>query len=139
LGGPGVREVLNHLWETGMAPSVRAGFEEFVSADADLAAAVLPLCDQPHVTSDVISCLVAAHRNTGSPTFASAYGGSFGLQALFGRTLFAELARLEGRCRHRLRPTFLNREAPSREEHIRRWPGRRPARPGALRLTFRRA
>jgi molybdenum cofactor cytidylyltransferase len=54
------------------------------------------LCDQPHVTADVISGLVAAHRGTGRPVIASTYGESFGVPALFSRALFAELARLEG-------------------------------------------
>jgi len=96
LDGLDVREVLNTLWETGMASSVRAGVEGLVGADADAAAAVLMLCDQPRVTAEVISALVAAHRANGSAVVASAYGGSFGVPALFGRALFAELARLEG-------------------------------------------
>jgi molybdenum cofactor cytidylyltransferase len=96
LEGLDVREVLNHRWETGMASSIRAGVEGLVSADADAEAAVLMLCDQPHVTAGVISGLVAAHRATGRPVIASTYGGSSGVPALFGRTLFAELARLEG-------------------------------------------
>jgi len=87
---------LNPLWETGMASSIRAGVEGLVSADADTAAAVLLLCDQPHVTPDVISSLITAHRATGSAVIASQYGGSSGVPALFGRALFAELARLEG-------------------------------------------
>jgi molybdenum cofactor cytidylyltransferase len=94
LDGLDVREVLNTSWETGMASSVRAGVEALASADAD--AVVLMLCDQPHVTAEVISGLVAAHRANGSPLVASTYGGSFGVPALFSRTLFAELARLEG-------------------------------------------
>lgn len=97
LIGLDVREVLNTHWETGMASSVRSGVEGLVSADADAAAAVFILCDQPHVTSDVISGLVAAHRATGRPVIASTYGGSFGVPALFSRTLFAELTLLEGR------------------------------------------
>jgi molybdenum cofactor cytidylyltransferase len=96
LGGLDVREVLNTSWEAGMASSVRAGVEALVGADADADAAVLLLCDQPHVTAEVISGLVAAHRATGALVVASAYGGSFGVPALFGRELFAELARLEG-------------------------------------------
>ncbi|HWT02558.1 MAG TPA: nucleotidyltransferase family protein [Pyrinomonadaceae bacterium] len=96
LDGLDVREVLNPLWETGMASSIRAGVEGLVSADADTAAAVLLLCDQPHVTPDVISSLITAHRATGSAVIASQYGGSSGVPALFGRALFAELARLEG-------------------------------------------
>lgn len=96
LEGLDVREVLNPRWESGMASSIRAGFEGLVSADADVEAVVLMLCDQPHVTAGVISGLVAAHRATGRPVVASTYGGSFGAPALFGRTLFAELTRLEG-------------------------------------------
>lgn len=96
LDGLDVREVLNARWETGMASSIRAGVEGLVSADADIAAAVLLLCDQPYVTAEVIHGLVAAHRTTGSAVVASSYGGSFGVPALFSRTLFAELTRLEG-------------------------------------------
>jgi len=94
LEGLDVREVLNPVWETGMASSIRAGVEALTGADAS--AVVLLLCDQPHVTADVISRLVDAHRDGGSPLVASAYGGGFGVPALFGRTLFDELARLEG-------------------------------------------
>jgi molybdenum cofactor cytidylyltransferase len=96
LDGLEVQEVFNASWETGMASSVRAGIEGLVGMDADVAAAVLLLCDQPHVTSDVISSLLAAHQATGRPVIASAYGGSFGVPALFSRALFTELTRLEG-------------------------------------------
>ena len=96
LLGLNVVEVVNALWETGMASSVRAGVEGLVGADPQVTAAVLLLCDQPHVNAEVINGLVAAHRATGSAVVASAYGGSFGVPALFGRALFAELARLEG-------------------------------------------
>ncbi|HEX8293606.1 MAG TPA: nucleotidyltransferase family protein [Pyrinomonadaceae bacterium] len=94
LEGLDVREVFNPLWETGMASSIRAGVEALSRADAD--AAVLLLCDQPHVTADVISRLVGASRVTASPLVASAYGGDFGAPALFGKALFDELTRLEG-------------------------------------------
>ena len=96
LDGLDVREVLNPLWETGMASSVRAGVEGLVGADPEAAAAVLMLCDQPHAGVEVIEGLVAAYRATRSAVVASAYGGSFGVPALFDRRLFAELARLEG-------------------------------------------
>jgi molybdenum cofactor cytidylyltransferase len=96
LEGLDVQEVLNTHWETGMASSIRAGVEGLVSVDADAAAAILMLCDQPHVTIDLISALVAAHRSTGSRVVASTYGGSFGVPALFGREVFAELIQLDG-------------------------------------------
>jgi molybdenum cofactor cytidylyltransferase len=96
LDGLEVLEVLNTVWETGMASSIRMGVERLVGADAGADAAVLMLCDQPHVNARVISALVAAHRATQSPLVASAYGGSFGVPALFSRTLFAELTHLRG-------------------------------------------
>jgi molybdenum cofactor cytidylyltransferase len=112
--GLDVREVLNTGWETGMASSVRAGVKGLVDEEADVSAAVLLLCDQPHVTAEVISALVEAHRATGKAIVASVYGGSFGVPALFSRTLFAELTRLEGKSgakeiikRHRVEAHFL--------------------------------
>jgi molybdenum cofactor cytidylyltransferase len=96
LDGLDVREALNPRWETGMASSIRAGVEDLIGADLDADAAVIMLCDQPHVTADVLTGLIAAHRATGKPVIASTYGRSFGVPALFGRTLFAELTRLEG-------------------------------------------
>lgn len=93
-----VREASNPCWETGMASSIAAGLETLVSADANVTAAVFLLCDQPHVTADVLSGLAAAHRATGSPVIASTYGGSFGVPALFDKSLFDELAQLEGKA-----------------------------------------
>lgn len=97
LDGLAVRDVLNPRWETGMASSIRRGVEGLLEEDANAAAAVLMLCDQPHATADVISRLVTAYRVTGRPVIASTYCGSFGVPALFSRAVFAELTRLEGR------------------------------------------
>lgn len=94
LAGLDVREVWNPRWETGMASSIRAGIQALAGSDAG--AAVLLLCDQPHVTAGVVARLVEGYRRTGRPVVASAYGGSAGVPALFGRPLFDELGRLEG-------------------------------------------
>ena len=91
-----VREAFNPDWETGMGSSVRTGIERLISIDAGAAAAILLLCDQPHVTSAVISSLIAAHHKTGKSLIASAYGESFGVPALFSRALFTELTQLTG-------------------------------------------
>lgn len=96
LRGLGVLEAVNAGWAAGMSSSIRAGVEALLVADADTAAVVLMLCDQPHVTPEVVAALVEAHRSTRSPVVASAYGGGYGAPALFGRELFAELALLEG-------------------------------------------
>ena len=91
-----VHEAFNPDWETGMGSSVRTGIETLISIDAGVAAAILLLCDQPHVASDVVSSLIAAHHTTGRPVVASAYGENFGVPALFSRTLFTALTQLTG-------------------------------------------
>jgi molybdenum cofactor cytidylyltransferase len=96
LIGLAVREEFNPDWQTGMASSIRSGLEGLLATNPNAAAAVVLLCDQPYVTADVVSGLIAAHRETGRPAIASLYGGSLGVPALFARSLFAELARLEG-------------------------------------------
>lgn len=96
LRGLDVREVFNARWAEGMASSVRAGVGALLETAPETAAVVLLLCDQPYVTAEVVASLVAAHRANGSPVVASQYGGSYGVPALFGRRLFAELSRLEG-------------------------------------------
>ena len=96
LEGFDVHEAFNASWETGMASSVRTGIECLVNLEANIAGTALLLCDQPHVTSDIISTLAATHHATGKPIIASAYAGTFGVPALFSRTLFAQLTQLEG-------------------------------------------
>ncbi|HEU4507465.1 MAG TPA: nucleotidyltransferase family protein [Pyrinomonadaceae bacterium] len=91
-----VHEAFNGDWESGMGSSVRAGIERLISIEARVSAVVLLLCDQPHVTSHVVSDLVVAHRTTGRPIVASAYGESFGVPAIFSSTLFPELTQLAG-------------------------------------------
>lgn len=98
LDGLDVREAWNPRWETGMASSITAGLESLVHADANVTAAVFLLCDQPHVTADVICTLAAAHRVSRKPVIASTYGGSFGVPVLFDRSIFDELAQLEGKA-----------------------------------------
>ena len=96
LDGLDVTEAFNANWQTGMASSVRAGIERLVSIDSHVAGTVVLLCDQPHVTADVISTLLAAHQATARPVVAATYDGSFGVPALFSRTIFTELTKLEG-------------------------------------------
>lgn len=91
-----VREVFNEEWKTGIASSIRAGVDGLLVADKETAATVILLCDQPHVTANLVSELIDCHRVTGSPIVASAYGESFGVPALFMRDLFRELTQLDG-------------------------------------------
>lgn len=91
-----VQEAENKKWESGMSSSLRVGIERLVTTAPQIPAVVVILCDQPLVTREIIASLLVAHCKTGRGIIASAYGGSYGVPALFSRKYFAELIRLEG-------------------------------------------
>ena len=96
LDGLKVRIAYNSQWATGIASSIRTGLGTLLAEDANAAAVVILLCDQPHVTADIVSQLSEAYRATRSHIVASGYGGSFGVPALFARPFFDALSELEG-------------------------------------------
>lgn len=95
LHGLGVLKANNPEWESGIGSSIRAGIRAVIETNDKVTALVLMLCDQPHVTSDVLRGLVTTHRETGREIVASSYSGTFGVPALFGKAFFPELVRLE--------------------------------------------
>lgn len=97
LEGLPVRVVVNRRWRDGIAGSLRTGVRAVRAASGRRGpAAVLFLtCDQPYVTPSLLRSLVRRFRR-GAPIVACAYAGTLGVPALFGRTLFGELASLEG-------------------------------------------
>jgi molybdenum cofactor cytidylyltransferase len=95
LRGLELQTANNPEWESGIGSSIRAGVRAVVETNEKLSALILMLCDQPFVTSDILSRLITAHRETGRAIVASSYGGTLGVPALFGKAFFAELLRLE--------------------------------------------
>jgi molybdenum cofactor cytidylyltransferase len=95
--GLDVHEIFNAQWPTGMASSIKVGIDEITRTDPDVDAVVMLVCDQPHVTAELLRLLITAYRSTTKKTIvASKYGEDFGVPALFDKKHFAELAELEG-------------------------------------------
>lgn len=93
--------IVNEAWAEGMGSSIRAGLGALRAATSEaIEAAVVLLCDQPFVTSDLIVRLVEAYRARGALLVASAYESrgerTLGVPALFSRALFPELMELDG-------------------------------------------
>ena len=110
VAGLGFEVTRNEHWAAGMGSSIRAGLaamETLVingsstrAPDGEpappLAAVLVMLCDQPLLTPKILMGLVAQFRTTGQPVVASAYGGTRGVPALFGRAVFPALRALSG-------------------------------------------
>jgi molybdenum cofactor cytidylyltransferase len=97
IRGLDVHTVFNLYWERGMASTIRVGIEQLLQVSPLVDACVLMVCDQPHVSAEIITRLIDTHQRTSSSVIASAYAGTFGVPALFDRSLFAELMALEGK------------------------------------------
>lgn len=83
--------VINTDWERGMGSSIKRGLKYLMASQADLDAAIIFVCDQPMLTSDIISEIVSAFLTTKKPIVASGYSDSAGVPALFARSLFTTL------------------------------------------------
>lgn len=96
LAGLPIYTVINEDWKTGMGSSITTGLKELLKINSNLAAVIIILCDQPHVTSDKIDLFTNEFRKSGATIIAAEYGGTVGVPALFSSTLFDELFRLRG-------------------------------------------
>ncbi|AFZ16315.1 nucleotidyltransferase family protein [Allocoleopsis franciscana] len=90
-----VQIVENQDWEEGMSASIRVGLEALLAVNQNLDAVAIALCDQPFVLSQTLNQLVEAYHLTRKPIIASEYSETFGVPALFSRTMFSELMTLK--------------------------------------------
>ena len=85
--------VLNYEYAQGQSASLRAGLR---SAGPEVAAVVILLGDQPGVRPEAIDAVVQAWRAGNGPVVQASYGGRPGHPTLFARSVWAELAQVQG-------------------------------------------
>ncbi|WP_276363217.1 nucleotidyltransferase family protein [Daejeonella sp. H1SJ63] len=86
----------NPDWESGMASSIRCGINEILNSFSKTDAAIIMVCDQPYVSSDLLNELILAHQTSGKAIIASSYDNILGTPALFHKSMFHELMALKG-------------------------------------------
>ena len=96
LRGQSVDIIFNAAWEEGMASGIVTGLSEILSAHPDVVAVIIAVCDQPFISSALLSQLVSTHDVSGKGIIASAYANSVGTPVLFGRSYFEQLLALCG-------------------------------------------
>lgn len=90
-----VKIIHNPNWEEGMASSIRMAINEFEKNDL-VSRAVIMLCDQPFVTTELIGKLQQEQTATGKPIVVCRYQDAIGVPVLFDRSLFKDLLSLTG-------------------------------------------
>lgn len=94
LDGLPVETANNADWKRGIGSSLRCGVRRLGEIDPGVDAAVLLLCDQPHVTAATLVRLIDGFRQSGKGVCVSAYAGTLGPPVVVGRERFPDLLQL---------------------------------------------
>jgi molybdenum cofactor cytidylyltransferase len=89
----GVKVVVNHSYEQGMASSLRSGLS---ALDPQTAAALILLGDQPFTLPQTLHRILQAYRDSGAQIVIPTHQGTRGNPVLLDRSLFSEAMALEG-------------------------------------------
>jgi molybdenum cofactor cytidylyltransferase len=89
----GIKMVVNHSYEQGMASSLRAGLS---ALDPQSAAALIILGDQPFTLPQTLDRIIQAYRDSGAQIVIPTHQGMRGNPVLLDRSVFFEAMALEG-------------------------------------------
>ncbi len=89
--------VENAEWERGIGTSIRAGLTRLMELAPDLEAAVILLCDQPHITAALVRKILTTRTSEQKSIVACHYADAPGVPALFARSIFPQLLSLADR------------------------------------------
>jgi molybdenum cofactor cytidylyltransferase len=87
---------MNPDWQRGLGSSIVVGIRDAMNLAPDVDAVVLLTCDQLFVTAAVLTQMIQLRLTSRKPVIASAYAETIGIPALFDRSCFPDLLRLEG-------------------------------------------
>lgn len=86
----------NSDWREGIASSIRIGIKTIENSYPNCDGALIMVCDQPYITSDVLLELMEVQKISGRPMAACNYEHVTGTPALFHQSVFSELLLLKG-------------------------------------------
>lgn len=86
---------INEEWEKGMGNSLKAGLNYLVTKYPETKAVIVMVCDQPFLTAEHLKKLIASFQKNPTEIVASSYNQTKGVPALFSRSMFTQLFKLE--------------------------------------------
>lgn len=96
MAGSTAEIVRNSDWQSGMSSSIKAGIQFITKTHPQTEAVIICVCDQPHVSTTLLTELIRQHERTGKAIVASAYRDTVGTPALFSSRFFGDLLNLQG-------------------------------------------
>ena len=86
----------NPKWEEGMSTSVKMGLVGLYMTEKKLDAAMVLVCDQPHISVQLLTSMAKVQALTNKKIVACQYEGQLGVPVLFEREMFTELLDFQG-------------------------------------------
>ncbi|MDJ0731409.1 MAG: nucleotidyltransferase family protein [Crocosphaera sp.] len=86
--------VENPSWFLGMGSSIRQGILSLLQSSQTIEAAIITVCDQPFLSTELINDLVVTYHNSKKSIIACQYADTYGVPVLFQSKFFSELASL---------------------------------------------
>lgn len=83
-------------WDQGMGSSVSYGVQQVLNSDRYTEDVLILLCDQLHVSGQMLKELIFFHEESDHLITACGYDKSYGVPALFNRKIFLDLLNLSG-------------------------------------------
>jgi molybdenum cofactor cytidylyltransferase len=87
--------VTNPNWQRGMGSSLKKGLQKILISASNVEAIIVMVCDQPLLTNDHLNKLIQKFKNSKCKIVASYYSGTAGVPALFDKSLFGDLLKIE--------------------------------------------
>ena len=88
--------MFNHNREEGMASSIHCGLSHLLNREPGIEGAILMVCDQPYVTTELLNSLLTACEQENSMIAACSYKNTIGTPVLFRKSFFPRLTALKG-------------------------------------------
>lgn len=83
-------------WQQGMGSTVSFGIQQILNKDRYTKEVLILLCDQLHVTQQMLTELIFFHKESDHLITACGYDKSYGAPAIFNRKTFLDLLNLSG-------------------------------------------
>lgn len=83
-------------WQQGMGSTISFGIQQILNKDRYTKDVLILLCDQLHVTEQMLAELIFFHQESDHTITACGYDKSYGVPALFNRKVFLDLLNLSG-------------------------------------------
>ncbi|MBK5280210.1 MAG: nucleotidyltransferase family protein [Bacteroidia bacterium] len=87
--------IVNPDWQYGMGSSIKKGLQELLQIIPQMEAVIVMVCDQPLLTTDHLNKIIQKFENTQNQIIASHYSDTAGVPALFGKSLFEKLVKVD--------------------------------------------